>query len=56
MLGKMLFPAKNETLRVSFATSLFFTTCFVLCSVQSSSAQFSISATEVETWLSPTPV
>ena len=56
MLGKMLFPAKNETLRASFATSLFFTTCFMLCGVQSSSAQFSISATEVETWLSPTPV
>lgn len=56
MFVKVLFPAKRGTLRLPFAMPLLATTLLFLFSVQASFAQFSITATEVETWTTPTPV
>ena len=56
MFVKVLFPAKRGTLRLPFAMPLISTTLLFLFSVQASFAQFSITATEVETWTTPTPV
>lgn len=56
MFVKVLFPAKRGTLRLPFAMPLLSTTLLFLFSVQASFAQFSITATEVETWTTPTPV
>ncbi|MDX2069359.1 MAG: hypothetical protein SFV55_13115 [Haliscomenobacter sp.] len=55
MFVKVLFPAKRGTLRLPFANSLLSTALLFLSSVLSLSAQFSITATEVETWTTPTP-
>lgn len=56
MFVKVLFPAKRGTLRLPFAMPLLATTLLFLFSVQATFAQFSITATEVETWTTPTPV
>lgn len=56
MFVKVLFPAKRGTLRLPFAMPLLATTLLFVFSVQASFAQFSITATEVETWTTPTPV
>lgn len=56
MFVKVLFPAKRGTLRLPFAMPLLATTLLFLFSVQASFAQFSITATEVETWTTPTAV
>ena len=56
MFVKVLFPAKRGTLRLPFAIPLLATTLLFLSSVQASFAQFSITATEVETWTTPVPV
>ncbi len=56
MFVKVLFPAKRGTLRLPFAIPLLATTLLFLFSVQASFAQFSITATEVETWTTPVPV
>lgn len=56
MFVKVLFPAKRGTLRLPFAMPLLATTLLFLFSVQAALAQFSITATEVETWTTPTPV
>lgn len=56
MFVKVFFPAKRGTLRLPFATSLLSTTLLFLSSVQVLFAQFSITASEVETWTTPVPV
>jgi hypothetical protein len=56
MFVKVLFPAKRGTLRLPFAMPLLATALLFLFSVQASFAQFSITATEVETWTTPVPV
>jgi hypothetical protein len=56
MFVKVFFPAKRGTPRLPFATSLLTTTLLFLFSVQVLSAQFAITATEVETWTTPVPV
>ncbi len=56
MFVKVFFPAKRGTPRLPFATSLLTTTLLFLSSVQVLFAQFSITASEVETWTTPVPV
>lgn len=56
MFVKVFFPAKRGTPRLPFATSLLTTTLLFLSSAQVLFAQFSITASEVETWTTPVPV
>jgi hypothetical protein len=56
MFVKVFFPAKRGTLRLPFVMPLFSTTLLFLFSVQVLSAQFAITASEVETWMTPVPV
>lgn len=56
MFVKVFFPAKRGTPLLPFATSLLTTTLLFLSSAQVLFAQFSITASEVETWMTPVPV
>lgn len=56
MFAQVFLPVKHGTLRLPFALSICTTTLLLLFSVQVLSAQFSITASEVETWTTSTPV
>lgn len=57
MFAQVFLPVKHGTLRLPTAMYLFTTTMLLLFfSVQVGFAQFSITASEVESWVTPTPV
>ncbi|HOY19841.1 MAG TPA: hypothetical protein PLC89_21190 [Haliscomenobacter sp.] len=56
MFGKVFFPADNGAQRAPFALQILSTACLILLISQGVNAQFSITASEVETWTTTTPV